>query len=82
MLDKTATFFQANDERNYHIFYQMCTARDSSEFEDLKLKHPDEFLYLNQGDSPEIDGLDDAEEFAATRDAFKVGVYYLLYPKS
>ena len=56
----------------------MCTARDSSEFEDLKLKHPDEFLYLNQGDSPEIDGLDDAEEFTATRDAFKVSIYYLL----
>ena len=59
----------------------MCTARDSSEFEDLKLKHPDEFLYLNLGDAPEIDGLDDAEEFTATRDAFKVSTYYLLSKK-
>ena len=74
-LETTTIFFiQAADERNYHVFYQLCTARDLPEFEDLCLEHPDEFFYLNQGDSAEIEGLmgNDDKEFEATREAFKV----------
>ena len=39
------------------------------------MEHPDEFFYLNQGDSAEIEGLmgNDDKEFEATREAFKVG---------
>ncbi len=29
--------FQATDERNYHIFYQLCSATDLPDFEFLKL---------------------------------------------
>ena len=38
------------------------------------MQHPDEFFYLNQGDSAEIEGLmgNDEKEFEATREAFKV----------
>ena len=38
------------------------------------MEHPDEFFYLNQGDSAEIEGLmgNDDKEFEATREAFKV----------
>jgi hypothetical protein len=32
--------------------------------------HPDEFLYLNQGGNPFIDGVDDAEQFEDTCEAF------------
>ena len=44
------------------------------EFEDLCLQHPDEFYYLNQGDSAEIEGLmgNDDKEFEATRESLKV----------
>jgi len=35
-------FLQAADERNYHIFYQMCAARDLPELSTLCLKEPDE----------------------------------------
>ena len=45
---------------------------DSSSFSYLHLKHPDEFVYLNQGQSPEIDGVDDAKEFQSTIDAFNL----------
>ena len=31
--------------------------------------NPDMYFYLNQGEAPYIDGVDDAEEFSNTRDA-------------
>ena len=34
-------------------------------------------MYLNQGEAPDIDGVDDAEEFNATREAFKVQEMFL-----
>lgn len=29
--------YQAADERNYHIFYQLCSASGSTEFKEFKL---------------------------------------------
>lgn len=63
---------QASEERNYHIFYQLCTARDSKDYGSFKLKSPDEFFYLNQGAAPEIYGVDDSKEFQSTIDAFNL----------
>ena len=39
---------KAAEERNYHVFYQMCAAREEKELEGLALDHQDTFLYTNQ----------------------------------
>jgi myosin-5 len=64
LLEKSRVVFQAPDERNYHIFYQMCAGRDK--FPELMLDHPDKFRFLNQGEAPNIPKISDAREFEET----------------
>ncbi|XP_029160851.1 unconventional myosin-Va isoform X2 [Nylanderia fulva] len=64
LLEKSRVVFQANEERNYHIFYQMCSA--AKRLPQLYLSDQNQFHYLNQGDNPTIDGVDDLEGFDDT----------------
>uniref|UniRef100_A0A8C2SH09 Myosin VB n=1 Tax=Capra hircus TaxID=9925 RepID=A0A8C2SH09_CAPHI len=65
----------ADDERNYHIFYQLCAAASLPEFKELALTCAEDFFYTSQGGNTVIEGVDDAEDFEKTRQAFTlVGV--------
>ncbi|KAH8024112.1 hypothetical protein HPB51_021733 [Rhipicephalus microplus] len=70
LLEKSRVVFQASEERNYHIFYQLCASADLDELQDLQLGDQTTFHYTNQGDSPHIAGVDDAHSFQTTRNAF------------
>ena len=61
--------FQAPEERNYHIFYQLCASREEEEYAHLHLDEPEEFIYLNHGECTEIDDVDDAKELESTKQA-------------
>ena len=61
--------FQASDERNYHIFYQLCARKD--EMPELQLSDPEDFIYLNHGECTEINGVDDEREFSSTQEALR-----------
>ncbi|XP_023589698.1 unconventional myosin-Vb, partial [Trichechus manatus latirostris] len=70
LLEKSRVVFQADDERNYHIFYQLCAAASVPEFKELALTCAEDFFYTSQGGDTSIEGIDDAEDFEKTRQAF------------
>ncbi|XP_061734089.1 unconventional myosin-Va isoform X2 [Nerophis ophidion] len=72
LLEKSRVVFQADEERNYHIFYQLCASSHLPEFKKLKLSNANNFVYTWQGRSPVIEGVDDTKELCTTRHAFSL----------
>ncbi|KAI5294125.1 Myosin type-2 heavy chain 1 [Ascosphaera acerosa] len=67
LLERSRLVFQPLKERNYHIFYQLLAGATDEERERLGLLSVEDFEYMNQGNAPVIDGVDDKAEFGATR---------------
>ncbi|XP_027763973.1 unconventional myosin-Vb, partial [Empidonax traillii] len=61
---------QAENERNYHIFYQLCASSSLPEFKDLGLTCAKDFFYISQGGDTSINGVNDADDLEKTRHAF------------
>ncbi|XP_075753377.1 unconventional myosin-Va isoform X4 [Pelodiscus sinensis] len=87
LLEKSRVVFQAEEERNYHIFYQLCASAALPEFKTLRLGNATYFHYTKQGSSPVIDGIDDAKEMVHTRqactllginDSYQMGIFRIL----
>ncbi|KAI0167060.1 putative myosin MYO2 [Hypoxylon sp. FL1284] len=75
LLERSRLVFQPLKERNYHIFYQFLAGATDKERQELGLLPVEQFDYLNQGNSPTIDGVDDKAEFMATKSSLKtIGV--------
>lgn len=72
LLEKSRVVFQASEERNYHIFYQLCAAKDKEILNGLQLTSSEDFIYANQGQNPFIDNVDDEAEFDKTLEALKL----------
>lgn len=65
LLEKSRVVFQSENERNYHVFYQICS---HPRFE---LGHPSRFNYLSQSNCVSVDSINDSEEMSATLKAFE-----------
>ncbi|XP_067886637.1 unconventional myosin-Vb [Heterodontus francisci] len=70
LLEKSRVVFQAEDERNYHIFYQLCASANRPDFKELNLSSAEDYFYTTQGGDTRIDGVNDAGDFERTRNAF------------
>uniref|UniRef100_A0A8C8SM34 Myosin VC n=1 Tax=Pelusios castaneus TaxID=367368 RepID=A0A8C8SM34_9SAUR len=70
LLEKSRVVFQSENERNYHIFYQLCASSLEPEFKHLKLGHAEEFNYTRMGGSTIIEGVDDRADMKETQKTF------------
>ncbi|CAL0325517.1 unnamed protein product [Lupinus luteus] len=71
LLERSRVCQISDPERNYHCFYFLCAA-PAEEKEKYKLGSSSSFHYLNQSKCCELDGVDDAHEYLATRRAMDV----------
>uniref|UniRef100_H3C3C9 Myosin XVA n=1 Tax=Tetraodon nigroviridis TaxID=99883 RepID=H3C3C9_TETNG len=63
LLEKSRIVFQANNERNYHIFYEMLAGLPLQQKQAFYLQDAETYYYLNQGGDCGIPGKNDSEDF-------------------
>ena len=72
LLERSRIVSINDPERNFHIFYQLCDGASEDERKELRLKTPADYHYTNQSSCYTLKGMDNAEEYAATRHAMDV----------
>uniref|UniRef100_A0A914XPI4 Myosin motor domain-containing protein n=1 Tax=Plectus sambesii TaxID=2011161 RepID=A0A914XPI4_9BILA len=72
LLEKSRVVSQNIEERNFHIFYQLCSGATKEMRESLGVTSPDYYYYLNQSGCVAVDGTDDSKEFQDTLHAMEV----------
>uniref|UniRef100_A0A3B0MIE6 Myosin-A n=1 Tax=Theileria annulata TaxID=5874 RepID=A0A3B0MIE6_THEAN len=69
LLEKSRIVTQDDDERSYHIFYQLLKGANDQLRSKLKLKRIGEYEYLNNK-CTEVNGVDDAKDFGLILNSF------------
>eukprot|EP00002_Diphylleia_rotans_P023810 TRINITY_DN4689_c0_g1_i1.p1 TRINITY_DN4689_c0_g1~~TRINITY_DN4689_c0_g1_i1.p1 ORF type:complete len:1837 (+),score=393.89 TRINITY_DN4689_c0_g1_i1:87-5597(+) len=72
LLEKSRLVFQATDERNYHIFYQLTSGASPEEKAKYHILPADEYRYLNQSGCYKVDKVNDSDEFTRVKMALSV----------
>jgi myosin heavy subunit len=63
LLEKSRVVGQTGDERNYHIFYQLCAGFSETERKKFRLADALSYTYLNQSGNVKIDDVDDVVDY-------------------
>merc|ERR1719391_1767829 len=71
LLEKARVIRQAEEERTFHIFYQLLAGCDPELKKKFILEDPKAYTFLSYGNTT-IPGTDDAEEFGLTMEAMRI----------
>uniref|UniRef100_A0A669DKM8 Osteoclast-stimulating factor 1 n=1 Tax=Oreochromis niloticus TaxID=8128 RepID=A0A669DKM8_ORENI len=71
LLEKSRVVSQNENERNFHIYYQVRGA-SAQQREALGIMTPDYYYYLNQSGTYKVDGTNDSKDFQETMEAMQV----------
>merc|ERR1719312_1738359 len=71
LLEKARVIRQAEEERTFHIFYQLLAGCDPELKKKFILEDPKAYTFLSYGNTT-IPGTDDAEEFSGTMEAMRI----------
>ncbi|NWX90932.1 MYO1F protein, partial [Nothoprocta pentlandii] len=66
LLEKSRVVSQNENERNFHIYYQLIEGASQEQRQNLGIMTPDYYYYLNQSDTYQVDGTDDRSDFHET----------------
>uniref|UniRef100_A0A672LWR4 Osteoclast-stimulating factor 1 n=1 Tax=Sinocyclocheilus grahami TaxID=75366 RepID=A0A672LWR4_SINGR len=72
LLEKSRVVSQNENERNFHIFYQLIDGCTPQQREELGIMTPDYYYYLNQSGTYKVDGTNDSKDFQETMEAMQV----------
>lgn len=72
LLEKSRIVGQAENERNYHIFYCMCLGATPDQKRDLMLTQAEDYAYLTGGSCVSLPNVDDRKDWARILGSFKV----------
>uniref|UniRef100_A0A8B9K4G0 Unconventional myosin-If n=1 Tax=Astyanax mexicanus TaxID=7994 RepID=A0A8B9K4G0_ASTMX len=72
LLEKSRVVSQNENERNFHVFYQVIEGSSAQQKEALGIMTPDYYNYLNQSGTYKVDGTNDSKDFQETMEAMQV----------
>nr|XP_039262596.1 unconventional myosin-Ie-like isoform X1 [Styela clava] len=72
LLEKSRVVTQNQNERNFHIFYQLLSGASAEQKESLGIATPDYYYYLNQSGCYTVDEMNDSKDFQETMEAMGV----------
>ncbi|KAN0100376.1 P-loop containing nucleoside triphosphate hydrolase protein [Tylopilus felleus] len=72
LLEKGRVVGQVENERNFHIFYQFTKAASDEQREQFGLQGPESFAYTSISNCLEVQGINDAEDYADTLNAMRI----------
>merc|ERR1719264_1652925 len=71
LLEKARVIRQADDERTFHVFYQLLAGTSQEQKKKYIIEPGKSYTFLSQNEVT-VGGIDDAEEFAATMQALRI----------
>ena len=66
LLEKGRVVGQINDERDFHIFYQLTKGASQAQREAFGLQGPEAYLYTSRAGCLDVGGIDDVKDFSDT----------------